>query len=96
MEINGDSDFLIVGLVGKQTGTYKLNWRTGQGKAIANQLVSNANIVGRGEFPIRLVKPVIVPARGRLGVDLLDTSGATNTVELVYCGVKLFRQNRTN
>ena len=92
VDIDGDSDFLIVGLVGKKTGDYKINWRTGQGRAIANQRLFDDNIVGIGRLPIKLPKPVIVPARGRLGVDITDVSNSSNTIEVVWVGLRLYRQ----
>lgn len=91
VSIDGDSDFLILGLCGTQTGNYRVNFKSGNGRYLANQALKNANLVGTGQFPIPLPKPMIVPARGRIGVDVEDLSGAGNTIELVFIGIRLFR-----
>jgi len=89
--IDGDSDFLILALAGTQTGAYRLNFKTGTGRYLAQQGLRNANIVGTGQFPCVLPKPMLIPARGRIAVDIEDLSVAGNTVELVFIGIRLYR-----
>lgn len=91
--IDGDSDFLILGLCGTQTGIYRLNFKSGPGRYVAQQGLRNANFVGTGQFPVPLPKPLIVPARGRIAVDIEDLSVAGNTVELVFIGIRLYRNS---
>ena len=38
------------------------------------------------DFPASLI-----PAGGRIGIDIQDTSGAQNTIELLFRGVKRYR-----
>lgn len=89
--IDADSDFLVLGLAGTQTGAYRVNFKSGNGRYVAQSQLRNANIVGTGQFPVALPKPVLVPARGRLGIDITDLSGAGNTIELVFIGIRLYR-----
>lgn len=89
--IDADSDFLVLGLVGTQTGNYRVNFKSQNGRYVAQSQLRNANIVGTGQFPVALPKPVIVAARGRLGIDITDLSGGSNTIELVFVGIRLYR-----
>lgn len=89
--IDGDSDFLILGVTSTQTGIFQFNFRSGQGRAIAQQQLRNANLAGTGQFPVALPKPMIVPKAGRIGVDITELTGAPNTVQLVFIGIRLYR-----
>jgi hypothetical protein len=54
-----------------------------------NQLLA-ANYVSDPSAPYTLVGQLIVPAGGRITVDLTNMSGANNTIEILCRGVKLF------
>jgi hypothetical protein len=90
--IDGDADFLLLALCGTHTGEYKIRIRPNQGRYISNTLLQRANLVGTGQFPIPLPKPLIIPSRGRIGIDILDTSGLANTVEICFIGLKRYQQ----
>lgn len=92
--IDSDSDFLVLALAGTQTGNYRMNFKSGNGRYVAQSQLRNANIVGTGQFPVPLPKPLLVPARGRLGIDITDLSVASNTVELVFIGIRLYRNSQ--
>ena len=88
--IDADSDFLILGLAGTQTGNYRVNFKSGNGRYIAQSQIRNANLVGTGQFPVPLPKPLYVPSRGRIGIDITDLSGGSNVIELVFIGIRLY------
>lgn len=92
VQIDGDSDFLILGLASVQNGAFRLNFKANNGRYISQSSLLNANICGTGEFPVTLPKPMIVPARGRIGVDIQDVSGSNNTIEVVFIGIRLYRE----
>lgn len=89
--IDSDSDFLILGLAGTQTGNYRVNFKSGNGRYVAQTQIRNANLVGTGQFPVPLPKPLFVPSRGRIAIDITDLSAAGNTVELVFIGIRLYQ-----
>lgn len=88
--IDGDSDFFILEVHGTQTGNYLVNFRSNNGRSIAQVPIRNANLVGTGQFPIPLTKPLFVPARGRIAVDVEDLSGSGNTIELIFGGIRAY------
>lgn len=91
INIQGDSDFLITKITGRQTGTYRLRITdTACGWQFSDDFVDNANLVGTAQQPNVLLHPQLVLANSALLIDFLDTSAAGNTVEIVIEGVKLF------
>lgn len=61
-------------------GTYYIS----QSQILANNYLSDPSA------PFTVVGQLIVPAGGRITVDATDFSGAPNTVEILFRGVKLF------
>jgi len=86
-----DSLFLITGLAGTQTGAYQIQLTLPDGKLLSSAAVRNANLVGTGQFPTVTWPPIKVPQGGKIGINAIkDLSGAGNTIQLVFQGVRLF------
>lgn len=86
-----DSSFLWTGLAGSSTSTYKLQIQLPDGTLLTSAQVKNANIVGTAQFPVPIFPAVQVPAGGQIKIPIItDLSGAGNTIQLVFLGVRLY------
>lgn len=55
-----------------------------------NQILAS-NFVSDPSAPFVIVGQLIVPAGGRITIDATDFSGAPNTIEILFRGMKLFQ-----
>lgn len=92
VNIDRDSDFLWTGINGSSTGTYTLNVRLPSGRLICSQQINNTNFIGTPNVPTPIGPPPIYRA-GSTGpeLDLTDTSGQSNTLQLVFSGIRRLR-----
>lgn len=92
VNIDRDSDFCLTGLNGSSTGTFTMNFRLPSGRLICNQNVQSTNLLGTPNIPTTIGPPPIYRA-GSTGpeVSLTDTSGAGNTVTIVFSGIRRLR-----
>jgi hypothetical protein len=92
VNIDRDSDFCLTGLNGSSTGTFTMNFRLPSGRLICSQNVQNTNLLGTANIPTTIGPPPIYRA-GSTGpeLSLTDTSGAGNTVTIVFSGVRRLR-----
>lgn len=89
--LDGDSDFELLSISGSQTGNYNLRLRTPRGKSYPQTYCRHSNLIGSAAFPTPFETPWRFPSNGKISVDLKDTSGASNTIELVFRGRRLFK-----
>jgi hypothetical protein len=87
--VDRDADFMLTGIHGTSTSTYTINFRLPSGRQFANTQLHNVNLVGTAAEPA-LVGPAPVYAAGSVGpaLDITDTSGAGNTVEIIFSGIR--------
>lgn len=90
-QIDADSDFLLYAILGSSTGAYDLRVQLPNGRYLNNSYVKSSNYVGSAQFPVPLLAPVYFPAGSSIIVDLKDTSGAGNTIQLVFKGIRRYR-----
>jgi hypothetical protein len=90
-QVDSDSDFLLLAVVGSSTGAYNLRVYLSNRRSISNAYVKNTNYVGSANFPVPFLKEIYYPAGSSIAVDLKDTSGSSNTIQLVFKGIKRFR-----
>lgn len=92
VNIDRDSDFLLTGLNGSSNGSYTLNFRLPSGRLIASAEIQNTNFVGTANQPTAIGPPPIYRA-GSTGpeLDLTDTSGAVNMIQLIFSGIRRLR-----
>jgi hypothetical protein len=92
VNIDRDSDFLLTGINGSSTGTYTLNVRLPSGRLIASAQINNTNFIGAANQPTAIGPPPIYRA-GSTGpeLDLTDTSGAGNTLQIIFQGIRRIR-----
>lgn len=87
-----DADFAARAVVITfSTGTFNVRISDSQGYYLSNGFVASANIVGDAASPYPIWPEIIIPAGGRIGIDIQDTSGNPNTIQLVFRGVKRYR-----
>ena len=87
-----DSDFLWTGLGGSATSTsYQVQITLPDGRQLSSAPVNAANLVGNAQFPVAIWPAVRIPAGGKIGLYLKDTSNSQNTIQIVFYGVRLYR-----
>jgi hypothetical protein len=89
--IDQDGDFVLKGIVGSQSGAYSLRFRLPSGRYWPNGYVKNTNLVGTAQFPVPVEPNVVFPAGSKIAIDIKDTSGASNTVQILLIGSKLLK-----
>lgn len=89
--IEADSDFRLEAISGSATGAYQLRIQTPSGRYWPQTYGNSANLVGSAGFPVPIEPPMVFPAGAKISIDIKDTSGAGNTVQLVFRGARLFK-----
>jgi hypothetical protein len=85
----GGEAFEVRALCCTSTGTFKSRIKDGSGRNCSDNLLNNANLWGTRANPTPVYPPFVIPAGGRIGVDLVNTYAGSNAIELVFIGVKL-------
>ena len=87
-----DADFAWRAIViTVSTGAFNVRFADSQGYYLSNGMIASANILGDPSSPYPIFPEIIIPAGGRIGIDIQDTSGNSNTIELLFRGVKRYR-----
>jgi len=91
-----DSYFIVQSMVSSSTGNFQARMRDdGSGKIWQSDYVQNVNVFGTAQRPNLLVVPLIIPPMSSTVIDLVDTSGAPNTGEIVLSGYKVYASQFT-
>lgn len=91
--IQADSDFLIQKLAARSTGTFRSRITdAGTNRAFQDNLLDNADIYGTAQQPNVLLYPQLINANSNIITELQDTSGNSNTIEIITEGLKLFKR----
>ena len=86
-----DSDFILRGIyVSFATGLFEMRFSDASSYYFSNGLINVQNFSFFAGQPWPVVPEVWYPAGGKIGIDIADTSGNSNTVEIVFVGVKRF------
>lgn len=88
-----DADFVWRALIcDSQTGAYSIRFSDSQGYYLSNAMLPyTAFLYGTTPLPYPVSPELVLPAGGRIGIDIQDLSGSGNTVELLFRGVKRYR-----
>lgn len=87
-----DADFAWRALViAFSTGAFNVRFADSQGYYLSNGMIVSANLQGDAASPYPVFPEILIPAGGRIGIDIQDTSGNTNVIELLCRGVKRYR-----
>ena len=88
--IDPDADFLWLGLsVSFNTGIFNVRFSDSRLYYLSDARMASALLTNNP--PYALMTPIIIPAGGRIGIDIADTSAAGNTIQLVFRGAKRYR-----
>ncbi len=87
-----DADFVWRALViGFSTGAFNIRFADSQSFWLSQSLIASANLNGDAASPYPIFPEIIIPAGGRIAIDIQDTSGSGNTIEILCRGVKRYR-----
>src|SRR5262245_49210967 len=74
-----DADFAWRALVtALSTGAFNIRFSDSQGYYLSNGMIASANILGDAASPYPIFPEILIPAGGRIGIDIQDTSGDEN------------------
>lgn len=91
IQIQQDADFEWVFNIANQTGTFQIQITDlATGRVLMNAPVNNANYFGTAQLPFPNLEPYVFARSSSIGVRLIDTSNAGNTIQIVFSGYKLF------
>lgn len=92
VQTTNDADFAWRAIViAFATGSFNVRFSDSQGFYLSNGLIASANLIGDAASPYPIFPEILIPAGGRIGVDIVDTSNAGNTIEILFRGVKRYR-----
>lgn len=83
-----DCEAVVLALAGSSTGAYQIELKDARGNSITTAPVRNANMIGTAQFPVALPAPLLIPARGTLGLSIKDLSGSGNAIQIVAIAVR--------
>ena len=86
----GDSWFYWTQIYGTCTGTYRIQFQLPSGRWMSSAKINNVNQIGTAQFPVFLDPAVKVRPSGRIGINIQDTSSASNEIEMIFGGYKVF------
>lgn len=91
INIQVDSHFLVEKITGVRTGPALITIKdSGIGRQWMNSSVHIDNLMGNSQFPNILPAPRLVQRGSSLNITIQDISGAQNTIEMIFDGLKLF------
>lgn len=89
--IDADADFQAIWLLANSTGTFTARFGDGAtGRYFMSRPVNNVNLFGTALQPFPMLPPYVWKHQGSIILDLTDTSGAPNTLQIVFSGKKIF------
>ncbi len=93
-DVPTDADFIWRATIANvQTGEYSVQFKDTQGYEFSNGLIHRINISASAIAPSVNGHEIVIPAGGQIGIHLLDLSGFTNTIQILFLGVKRYKLN---
>jgi hypothetical protein len=87
-----DADFIWRAVViTTLTGPFTVLFKDSQRFQLSNAQIAWSNIVGDASSPYPIFPEIVIPAGGEIGIDITDTSGAPNVIQIAFRGVKRFK-----
>ena len=93
VSISNDADFALRAIVlASATGAFQYRLSDSQGYYLSNGYLQSALLLIAGApFPFTVFPEIIFPAGGKIGIDLIDVSNSTNTIQILFRGVKRYQ-----
>jgi len=93
-DVPTDADFIWRATIANvQTGEYSVQFKDTQGYEFSNGLIHRINISASAIAPSVNGHEIVIPAGGQIGMNMLDLSGFTNTIQILFLGVKRYKLN---
>jgi hypothetical protein len=93
-DVPTDADFIWRATIANlQTGAYSIQFKDSQGYEFSNGLIHYINLSASAIAPSVNGHEIVIPAGGQIGIHILDLSGAGNTIEILFLGVKRYKLN---
>jgi hypothetical protein len=93
VSIEVDADFLLLGwYISAFTGVFEIQLLDSSGYQLFSGYLNSAAISQASSDPTVFSPAHPFPAGGRIQVNIGDASGAGNTVQIAFVGMKLFRR----
>ena len=93
--IERDADYVWRAVVlNSQTGIYRVQFDINGWYKLSSGQILNANMQSDPSSPYPIFPELVIPAGGRIGILITDLSGAPNTIEILFRGVKRFTQGQ--
>jgi hypothetical protein len=91
-DVPTDADFIWRATIAvDQTGEYSYQFADSQGYQFSNGLIHRVNLSSSAVAPSVNGKEIVIPAGGQIGIHLRDLSGAPNTIQILFLGVKRYK-----
>ena len=88
--IDPDADFIWEAVIlAANTSTFTVRFADSRLYYLSDQAVQSAALVSNNPYPV--MPPLVIPAGGRISMDLTETSGFSNTIQLIFRGAKRYR-----
>lgn len=93
-----DADFAMRALIlATYTGPFQIQLSDASGYYLSsNMLLYSIFLQNFAPFPFPFVPEIIIPAGGRIGINIQDLSGAGNTIQIAFRGAKKFSIAQAN
>ncbi len=93
-DVPTDADFIWRATIANvQTGEYSVQFKDSQGYEFSNGRIHRINISASAIAPSVNGHEIVIPAGGQIGISILDLSGAGNTIQILFLGVKRYKLN---
>lgn len=86
-----EPDFLWRGLLFVSTGSFSVRFQDGQQYYLSNDLIFSTNLLGTAGDPFPIFPEVFYPAGGKIVLDIVDTSSAGNTGQIIFIGAHRYK-----
>ena len=93
LPIATDADFLFRAVIMPVFGgAFLIRFSDSQGTYLSNGMIPNQNFLQNSvPVPYPMFPQWVIPAGGRIGIDIQDLSNAQNVIEITFRGVKRYR-----
>lgn len=90
--INADADFVLRGIVvNSNSGIFRARFNRSGLYFLSSGYIHSNNLASDAASPLPIVPEMLFVAGSRIGVDIIELSGAGNTVQISFVGAKRTR-----
>jgi hypothetical protein len=91
VSVQNDADFCWRAVyIAAATGAFAVQFSDSDWYQLSSGRIVSANIQGDAASPFPILPEIVIPAGGRIGINIADLSNASNTIQIVFRGAKRF------